>query len=57
VGLQGEGAVQLPGGTLPAHAALARWLDAPVDWDAEFEADLDDLRRLVELAATGGSQP
>jgi AcrR family transcriptional regulator len=48
---------RLPEGDLPAHAALARWLDAPVDWDAEFAADLDDLRRLIELAATGRSQP
>jgi len=39
---------QLPGGALPGHAALAAWLDRPVDWDAEFEADLDDLIRLVE---------
>jgi AcrR family transcriptional regulator len=36
---------------LPGHAALARWLEPPVDWDAEFEADLDDLMRLVETAA------
>jgi AcrR family transcriptional regulator len=37
---------------LPGHAALARWLEPPVDWDAEFEADLDDLMRLIERAAT-----
>jgi AcrR family transcriptional regulator len=36
---------------LPGHAALARWLQPPVDWDAEFEADLDDLTRLIETAA------
>jgi AcrR family transcriptional regulator len=42
---------RLPDGTLPAHQALARWLAAPVDWDAEFEAGLDDLRRLIETAA------
>jgi AcrR family transcriptional regulator len=36
---------------LPGHAALARWLEPPVDWDAEFEADLDDLMRLIEAAA------
>jgi AcrR family transcriptional regulator len=36
---------------LPGHAALARWLEPPVDWDAEFEADLDDLMRLIETAA------
>jgi hypothetical protein len=39
------------GGALPAHAALARWLEQPVDWDAEFDADLDDLQRLIETAA------
>jgi AcrR family transcriptional regulator len=44
-------------GTLPGHAALARWLEPPVDWDAEFEADLDDLMRLIEAAAAKGSQP
>jgi AcrR family transcriptional regulator len=38
----------LPAEELPAHAALARWLEEPVDWDAEFDADLDDLRRLIE---------
>jgi AcrR family transcriptional regulator len=42
---------RLPEGTLPAHDALTPWLEAPVDWDAEFEADLDDLRRLIEAAA------
>ena len=36
---------------LPAHAALARWLSLPVDWDAEFDADVDDLLRLIEMAA------
>jgi len=44
-------------GTLPGHAALARWLEPRVDWDAEFEADLDDLMRLIEAAAARGSQP
>jgi AcrR family transcriptional regulator len=43
-------------GTLPGHAALVRWLEPRVDWDAEFEADLDDLMRLVEAAAAKGSQ-
>jgi AcrR family transcriptional regulator len=38
----------LPAGELPAHAALARWLEQPVDWDAEFDADLNDLQRLIE---------
>ena len=43
--------------TLPGHKALIRWLEAPVDWDAEFEADVDDLVRLVEAAAARGSVP
>jgi hypothetical protein len=40
-------------GTLPAHAALARWLEQPVDWDAEFEADLRDVIRFIETVASG----
>jgi AcrR family transcriptional regulator len=50
---------QLPGEELPGHTALARWLDPPVDWDAEFAADLEDLARLIEAAATrtGGGRP
>ncbi|SDZ40413.1 transcriptional regulator, TetR family [Micromonospora pattaloongensis] len=36
---------------LPAHAALDPELRAEVDWDAEFEADLDDGIRLIELTA------
>jgi AcrR family transcriptional regulator len=43
----------LSGQPLPGHRALTRWLGAPVDWDAEFEADLDDVIRLVEAAAAG----
>lgn len=42
---------QLPEGDLPAHLALADWLEPPVDWDAEYAADLDDLERLVESVA------
>jgi hypothetical protein len=42
---------QLPAEALPAHHRLARWLDTPVDWAAEFEADLEDLQHLIELAA------
>jgi AcrR family transcriptional regulator len=33
---------------LSAHRLLVGQLDAEVSWDAEFEADLDDLIRLVE---------
>ena len=43
---------QLGDAPLPGHKAVIRWLNAPTDWDAEFEADVDDLVRLVE--ATGG---
>jgi AcrR family transcriptional regulator len=42
---------QLPETDLPGHARLAPWLDLPVDLTAEFEADLEDIRRLVEAAA------
>lgn len=42
---------QLPADQVPAHRRLAKWLDDPVDWDAEFEADMDDLIRLIERAA------
>jgi AcrR family transcriptional regulator len=38
---------QLPEGDLPGHHRLAYVLDQPVDWDAEFEADLDDLEQLI----------
>ncbi len=46
---------QLAADELPAHYALARWLDIPVDWDAEFDADLDDLARLIETIASGSA--
>ncbi|KND23376.1 TetR/AcrR family transcriptional regulator [Streptomyces acidiscabies] len=42
---------QLPEGELPAHSRLAPWLDLPLDLTAEFEADLADIRRLVEAVA------
>jgi len=42
---------QLPEGHLPGHYRLADVLDEPVDWDAEFEADLADLERLITAAA------
>lgn len=38
---------QFAAGELPAHAKLAEVLDAPVDWDVEYEADLDDLLFLI----------
>jgi AcrR family transcriptional regulator len=42
---------QLPDGELPGHGKLASWLDLPVDLTAEFEADLDDVVRLIRAAA------
>jgi AcrR family transcriptional regulator len=38
---------QLTEAELPAHHKLAELLDAPWSWDAEFEADLADLFRLI----------
>jgi hypothetical protein len=40
------------GQDLPGHAALADWLTAEVDWDAEFDADLADLEHLIEAAVS-----
>ena len=48
---------QLGDAPLPGHKAVIRWLNAPMDWDAEFEADVDDLVRLVEATAARGSVP
>lgn len=46
-----ERRAQLPDTDLPAHHNLAGWLDGPWSWDAEFDADLADLTRTIELAA------
>jgi len=48
---------QLGDAPLPGHKALISWLNAPANWDAEFEADVDDLVRLVEATAARGSVP
>jgi AcrR family transcriptional regulator len=45
----------LPDGTLPGHAQLATALERPVDWDAEFEADIEDLALLIETVARRGA--
>jgi AcrR family transcriptional regulator len=45
----------LRGLPLPGHRQLLPWLEVPVDWDAEFEADLDDLVHLIE--AISGRSP
>ena len=42
---------QLPESTLPGHSKLAPWLDLPLDLDAEFQADLEDILDMVETAA------
>jgi hypothetical protein len=42
---------QLADGELPGHRALAAILDREVDWDAEFEAAIADLTKLVEVSA------
>lgn len=42
---------QLPPEQLPGHHALADHLDATVDWDDEFRADLRDICELVALLA------
>jgi AcrR family transcriptional regulator len=38
---------QVPGQPLGAHARLTPFLEKSPDWDAEFEADLADLRLLI----------
>jgi AcrR family transcriptional regulator len=45
---------RLPETGLPAHHQLARWLDEPVDWAAEFETDVADLITLIESVAGRG---
>ena len=42
---------QLAPEDIPAHYQLADHLDQKIDWDAEFEADLHDLRSLIEAIA------
>lgn len=42
---------QPPEGALPGHAAVAAHPDGPVDWEAEFAANVRDLQAVVEAAA------
>ena len=42
---------QLPEGALPGHTRLAPFLDLPPDLDAEFDADLQDMLRVVKSCA------
>ncbi len=44
---------RLPDPELPAHRRLTGYLDQPVDWDAEFAADLDDLLKIIQSYAGG----
>ncbi|MEV7808217.1 TetR/AcrR family transcriptional regulator [Microbispora sp. NPDC088329] len=41
---------RLPEGDLPGHARIKPWLHLPDDLAIEFEADLDDIMRLIEAA-------
>jgi AcrR family transcriptional regulator len=44
---------QFPPNEIPGHRRLARWLDRTTDWDAEFEADLDDLLSILDAYRKG----
>jgi hypothetical protein len=46
---------RVPGGDMFAHGELARWLEEPVDWDAEFAADVADLAGLIRAVAAAGA--
>ena len=41
----------LPEGELRGHACVLEWLEKPVDWDAEFREDLEDMMSLIERLA------
>ena len=45
---------QLSPAVIPAHHHLGERLDRTIDWDAEFAADLDDLRTLIESVHDNG---
>jgi len=47
-----ERRAMLDGVELPAHRKLATNLEAAVSWEAEFEADLDDMTRLIQAIAS-----
>jgi AcrR family transcriptional regulator len=40
------------GGELPGHTRLRPRLEHKVDWDAAFDAELDDLERVIQAAVT-----
>jgi AcrR family transcriptional regulator len=45
---------QLPPAELPGHQRLAAHLDTPVDWAAEFRADLRELLDGISTSGTAG---
>jgi AcrR family transcriptional regulator len=48
---------QLEPAEIAAHYRLAAHLDKPIDWDREFDADLEDLRAFIEQLASGNRPP
>jgi hypothetical protein len=44
---------QLATGRTPGHHRLAEYLDQPVNWDAEFAADLADFISVIRALGTG----
>ncbi len=42
--------VQEGAGALTAHRELSAYLEAPVDWEQEFQDDADDLIELIRRA-------
>lgn len=57
VGDPRERRAMLQGADLPAHRRLAAKLEAAVSWEAEFEAALDDLERLIaNIASRAGER-
>ena len=47
---------RVPGTDRPAHHLLVDVLSQPVDWDAEFAADLRDLRAVITALTEGGHE-
>jgi AcrR family transcriptional regulator len=48
---------EFPGGEVLAHRRLADQLDQPIDWDAEFAADLQDLRPVLDAVRSRLPRP
>ena len=45
---------QLPPEALPGHQRVAEFLDCPVDWEQEFEVDLEEILDMVQRSADRG---